>query len=39
MSNLCRAAGLMAAALWATAVFAQNTAVIPAPRSFPTNWM
>ena len=27
------------AVFWATAGWAQNTAVVPVPRSFPTNWM
>ena len=39
MKNLRRLAVFVVAAFWATAVFAENTAVIPAPRTFPTNWM
>jgi len=39
MKNLRRIVVLVVAAFWATAVFAENTAVIPAPRTFPTNWM
>ena len=39
MKNLRRIAVLVVAALWATAVFAENTAVLPVPRTFPTNWM
>ncbi len=30
---------LVLAALWPLAVVAQNTALIPTPRDFPTNWM
>jgi len=39
MKNLRRIAGFAVAAFWATAIFAENTAVIPVPRTFPTNWM
>ena len=39
MKNLRRIAVFIVAALGATAVFAENTAIIPVPRTFPTNWM
>lgn len=39
MRILRRTAVFVVAAFLATAVFAGNTAVIPLPRSFPTNWM
>ncbi|MGH7993292.1 MAG: GDSL family lipase, partial [Limisphaerales bacterium] len=39
MKNFHRSVVLAVVALWATAVFAGNTAVVPVPRSFPTNWM
>lgn len=39
VKNLRRIAVFVVAAFWAIAVFAENTAVIPVPRSFPTNWM
>ena len=39
MKNLRRLAVLVVATFWATAVLAENTAVVPAPRTFPTNWM
>ena len=39
MKNLRRLAVLVVAAFWATAVFAENTAILPVPRTFPTNWM
>jgi len=39
LKNLCRRAMPVVSLFWAAAVLAENTAVIPAPRSFPTNWM
>jgi len=39
MKNLHRIAVFIVAALGATAAFAENTAIIPVPRTFPTNWM
>jgi lysophospholipase L1-like esterase len=34
-----RIAAFVVAVFLATAVFAENTAVVPVPRTFPTNWM
>ena len=39
MKNPRRIAVVVVAAFWATAIFAENTAIIPVPRTFPTNWM
>jgi len=39
LKNLCRCALPAVSLFWTAAVLAENTAVIPAPRSFPTNWM
>jgi lysophospholipase L1-like esterase len=39
VKSLLRSVVLAVAAFWATAVFAGNTAIVPVPRSSPTNWM
>ena len=39
MKNLRRIAVFIVVAFSATAVLAENTAIIPVPRTFPTNWM
>ena len=39
MKNLRCLAVFATAVVWATTIFAENTAVIPVPRTFPTNWM
>ena len=39
MKSFHRSVVLAVAAFWATVVLAGNTAVVPVPRSFPTNWL
>jgi len=39
MKNFRRIAMFVVAVFWAAATFAENTAIIPVPRTFPTNWM